>query len=66
MSDWYAVWCKDLKPPDWMRDSVTGGIVAFPSKRSAMSAAAKNYGFDTYTQAKEADWCEVRPLGDRL
>jgi hypothetical protein len=66
----YGVWCKDLKKNkgDWMRElssKVDDGeiaILAYTSKREAQSRAAKAYGYDTYSQVRKDDWCEVRPL----
>ena len=66
----YGIWCKDLKDcrGDWLRElpsSVDDGGIAmlvFTSKRAAEERAAKNYGFDTYAQARKNDWGEVRSL----
>ena len=57
----YGVWCKDKNgnKGDWLRELPSnvddGGIAA---------RAAKHYGFDSYSEVKKNDWCEVRPLSD--
>jgi hypothetical protein len=66
----YGIWCKDINnnKGDWFRElqsSVDDGgiaILTFTSKREACYRAAKNYGYDTYTQAKKDGWVEVHPL----
>lgn len=66
----YGIWCKDVNDNkgDWLREleSVVnyGGtaILAFERKRDACDRAAEHYSFDSYTEAKRKDWCEVRQL----
>lgn len=57
----YGVWCKDGKG-EWLTCPECRAILAFLSKADACKRAAKEYGFDTYSEAKQKDWCEVRPL----
>lgn len=62
----YGVWCRDVN--DWLREERfdVQGIIVFLSRRLAMMRAAEEYGFATYSAAKRADWCEVRPIGSRV
>jgi hypothetical protein len=62
----YGIWCLDTN--DWLREFQSkvddGGIavLAFRTKFHACARAPKHYAFDTYTEAKQAGWCEIRKL----
>lgn len=62
----WGIWDNDKN--DWVRelpskvDDGGSAILAFFSKADACRRAAKHFGFDSYTEAKTKDWCEVRPL----
>ena len=62
----YAIWCHDTE--DWLRELPSkvddGGeaVLAFGSRTGAEARAAKHYGFDSYAEVKDADWCEVKRL----
>ena len=60
----WGIWCKERKnnKGDWFRCGECAAILAFESKADACKRAAQEYGFDTYTEAKARDWCEVRKL----
>lgn len=67
MQQLYGIWCKDKNEGrgGWMSDvRHVRNVVAFFSLRAARFAAAKEYGFRTYAEAKKNDWCEVRPITD--
>ena len=62
----WGVWCKDVgKSGAWLRENsfnLENPLLAYTSIRAAQRRAAEYAGFDTYTEAKRKDWCEVRPL----
>lgn len=60
----WGVWLFNLgKKGDWARADEPGSpIMLFESKRKACSWAQEQYGFNTYTETKDAGWAEVRPL----
>jgi hypothetical protein len=62
----YGIWL--METGGWMRElpsKVDGGniaLLAFESKREACKRAAKEFGYETYTEMKRDGWCEVRTL----
>lgn len=68
MKRFYGIWCFDRNENagDWMRDAAhDDGFIAFTSKRKACYAAATEYGFRSYAEAKRKGWVEVRALAER-
>lgn len=63
---WYGVWCFELndKRGGWLRPVGThdDSVLAWSSIRAAWSAAAHEYGYRNYTQARRDGWVEVRPI----
>lgn len=55
-----GIW--DIAKGDWIRSPNGIAILAFEKKMAACQYAARCWGFSTYTQAKLAGWCEVKPL----
>ncbi len=55
----WGIW--DFDKNDWVRPCLLHGnpILAFESKRAACLHASRNYGFETYSEAKRRGWCEV-------
>lgn len=62
----WGIW--EFEINDWFRELPSkvddGGIalLAFTSKAEACDRAAKNWGYDSYSQMKADGWGEVRPL----
>lgn len=66
MEQMWGIW--DKSQNDWLRELPSkvndGGIavLAFKTKTDACTRAAQHFGFDTYKDAKDNDWCEVKTL----
>lgn len=60
----WAIWCKELNggKGDWLMCPECEAILAFKTKAAACKRAAKEYGFDSYSEAKRNKWCEVRSI----
>lgn len=66
----YGVWCKDAhgNKGDWLREMPSRmdygdiAILAFTTQRDAKQRAAREYGYETYTEAVKDGWCEIKPL----
>lgn len=58
----YGIWCHDKK--DWLRNDGVNqdSVVAYFSASVARRAAAKEYGFKSYSEVVKNDWATVKPL----
>lgn len=59
----WGIWCFNTvggQPDDWLRDEETNAILAFKSRQHACKEAKENWGFRTYSEAKNNGWCDVR------
>ena len=58
----FGIWDKDKN--DWVREGAVSGraILAFEHEEAAEERAAQRFGFETYEEAADEGWCEVKPL----